>query len=66
MGTGGGMNNFGGGERSEFDEYEESERSGFDGLADDGECGLSSVNGLKVIGMKDEKGGELNVVGLAW
>ena len=54
MGTGGGMNNFGGGERSEFDEYEESERSGFDGLVDDGECGLSSVNGLKVIGMKDE------------
>lgn len=29
----------------------ESERSGFDGLADDGEYGLSLVNGLKVTGM---------------
>ena len=55
MGPGGGTNSFGGGERSEFDGYEGSERSGFDGLADDGDqCGLSLVNGLKVIGMKDE------------
>ena len=59
------MNGFSGGKRSDFDGYDGSERSGFDGLADDGECGLSSMNGLKVIGMKMGDG-ELNVVGLAW
>ena len=35
------------------DRYEGSERSGFDRLTDDGECGLSSMDGLKVTGMED-------------
>ena len=43
------------------DRYEGSEKSGFDGLTDDHECGLSSVNRYE-----RWEGGELNVVGLAW